>query len=250
MKAILLCAGFGTRLYPLTERQAKALLPIAGEPLLNHLMKKLVPMKDLTEIVLISNGRFYNDFSDWKKTFAMPCPITIINDRTMDNDHRLGAIRDLKLGIDEGKVNDDILVLAGDNLFDLDLTGFVKFAKSKKPGISVGAYQLADRELAKKYGLIKTDSSDKIMQFFEKPKDPPTLLASMGVYYFPKESLQWINRFLEENKNMDAPGYYLAWLLSRVDLFAYPFKEGLWFDVGDLNSYQKADQHFKEFLGR
>lgn len=249
MKVILLCAGFGTRLYPLTERQAKALLPVAGEPLLNHLIKKLVPMKDLTEIILVSNGRFFGDFIQWKEAQAAPCPMTVINDHTMDNDHRLGAIRDLKLGIEEGKVDDDLLVLAGDNLFDLDLMGFVTTAKSRAPGISVGAYQLADRELAKKYGLIKTDSSDKIIQFLEKPKDPPTLLASMGVYYFPKASLHFINRFLEENKNMDAPGYYLAWLLNRADLYAYPFQKGLWFDVGDMNSYQKADQHFKELLG-
>ncbi len=250
MKAILLCAGFGTRLYPLTEHQAKALLPIADEPLINHLMKKLVSAEELAEIVLISNGRFYDDFVRWSNARKTDCPIRIVNDHTMDNDHRLGAIRDLKLAIDEAGVDEDILVLAGDNLFDLDLTGFIASARSRRPAASVGAYQLADRELAKKYGLIKTDSSEKIISFLEKPKDPPTLLASMGVYYFPMEGLHWIGRFLEENKNMDAPGHYLAWLLDRSPIFAYPFRQGLWFDVGDMTSYEKADKHYRELLGR
>src|SRR3989338_650739 len=212
MRAVLLCAGFGTRLYPLTKNQPKALLSIAGVPLLNYLVKKLEMLEELTHTVLVSNASFYPHFSKWKETLRTRLELSIVNDGTIDNDHRLGAIRDLKLAIDHGSADDDFFVLAGDNLLDSGLEAFVSFAKSKKPAPSVGVYRISDRVLAQQYGLIKTDSSGKITDFFEKPKDPPSLLASIGAYFFPKETIQLMNRYLEDHQNPDAPGYYISWL--------------------------------------
>src|SRR3989338_545648 len=244
MKAILLCAGFGTRLYPLTENQAKPLLPIAGKPLINYVIEKFEPIKELNEVVLISNGLFYQNFIEWKNLSKLPWKVTVVNDQTMDNDHRLGAIRDLKLGLDQAKVNDDILLLAGDNLFDEGLKDFVEGSRQKSPGASVGVYEVKSRELAQKYGLIKTDSSGRITEFFEKPKNPSTLLASMGVYFFPKETLPFVARYLENNQNPDAPGFYLSWFIKHAPLYAFRFG-GTWFDIGDINSYQTANQYFE-----
>ena len=244
MKAVFLCAGYGTRLYPLTEDRPKPLLEVADEVLLTHLLKKLDSLSSLEDVVVISNDRFYAHFCRWQETLNSKRSIRIINDGTRDPDHRLGAIQDLKLGLEEGKKNADTLVIAGDNLFDSDFSRFVSFSESKRPSVCVGVYDVKDRVLAQKYGLIKTDSSGKISAFFEKPKDPPTTLASMGIYYLPKETLPLVDRYLETNRNPDAPGHYISWLCGQTDVFAFPF-EGVWFDIGDLSSYQKADQYFR-----
>ncbi|MBI3999230.1 MAG: nucleotidyltransferase family protein [Candidatus Omnitrophica bacterium] len=246
MKAILLCAGYATRLYPLTQHQPKPLLLIAGEVLLNHLIKKLELVPSLESIVIVSNDRFYNQFCQWRETVTQKIPISVIHDGTQDPEHRLGAIQDLKLALRQECDQTDVLVLAGDNLFDSELLPFVTFAESKRPAAVVGVYDVQDRVLSQKYGLIKTDSSGKITAFFEKPKDPPTTLASMGIYYFPKETLRYVDRYLEGNRNPDAPGYYIGWLAKETSIFVFPFR-GAWFDIGDLNSYRKADQHFQVF---
>ena len=244
MKGVLLCAGFATRLYPLTAAQPKPLLRIAGEPILNYSVKQLESIPSLNETVLVSNGKFYDTFLKWRDDLDSSLKINVLNDGCMDNDHRLGAVRDLSLALESVGCGEDVLVVAGDNLFDSEFKPFISFAQAKKPAVSVGVYNVKARELAQKYGLVETDSSGKITAFFEKPKNPPTTLASTGVYFFPKETLVFIERYLETNKNPDAPGYYLSWLFEKIDLFAYTFG-GVWFDIGDMTSYQKADQYFR-----
>ncbi|MBI4358837.1 MAG: nucleotidyltransferase family protein [Candidatus Omnitrophica bacterium] len=247
MNVVFLCAGYGTRLYPLTERQPKSLLPIAGEAVLTHLLKKLKFLSSVDRVILVSNDRFYEHLSKWQETLQGKWVVCVVNDGTSDNEHRLGAIRDLKLALEREDSDMDVLVLAGDNLFDSSLESFVSFAQSKKPAASVGVYDVKDQMLARKYGLIQTDSSGKITAFFEKPKDPPTTLASMGVYFFPKETLYYLDQYLETNRNPDAPGFYISWLAQKTDVFAYRFS-GAWFDIGDLNSYEKANRHFEGHL--
>ncbi len=244
MNAIFLCAGNGTRLYPLTQDKPKPLLSIGGHALLNHLIWKLETISSLDQIVIVSNARFYKQFIQWQKTISTKKKISIVNDGTSDNDHRLGAIPDLKLGMSALAKESDLMVLAGDNLFDLGLTEFASYAASKRPAVTVGIYDVQDRTLASKYGLIKTDSSGKITAFLEKPKDPPTTLASMGIYFFPKETLAYVDRYLQSHGNPDAPGFYISWLTKQIDVYAFPF-QGTWFDIGDLNSYYKADEFFK-----
>ena len=243
MKVVFLCAGYGTRLYPLTENRPKPLLVVGGEVLLTRLLKKLESLSDMDRIVIVSNDRFYENFRKWKETISKHVLLNIINDGTKTPESRLGAIQDLKLALKEIGCDSDVLVLAGDNLFDSSLDPFVSFARSKGAAASIGVYDVQDRTLAQKYGLIKTDSSGKITAFFEKPKDPPTTLASMGIYYFPKESLFLIDKYLESNRNPDAPGYYISWLAKESSVFAFPFR-GVWFDIGDFNTYERADLHF------
>ena len=248
MNAIFLCAGYGTRLHPLTKDKPKPLLPIGGRALLNHLIEKLEAIKSLDQIVIVSNALFYQQFVQWKKTISTKKKITIVNDGTSHNDQRLGAIQDLKLGMKACIKQSDLMVLAGDNLFDTDLSEFASYVASKRPAVTVvGVYDVQDRTLASKYGLIKTDSSGKIIAFLEKPKDPLTTLASMGIYFFPKETLAYVDRYLQSHGNPDAPGFYISWLTDQIDVYAFPFK-GTWFDIGDLNSYYKADEFFKKLV--
>jgi glucose-1-phosphate thymidylyltransferase len=243
MKAVFLCAGYGTRLYPLTRDKPKALLSIGGEPLLNHLLRKLEPIQEIDHAILVSNDRFYEGFSQWAKTIKSRIELRVVNDHTTSNENRLGAIRDLKLGLDQIDGTDDILVLASDNLFDSDLASFVSFAKEKNAPAAVGVFDIKDKSLASKYGLIKTDEAQRVTSFLEKPKDPPVTLASMGIYYLSEGSLPLLDKYLSKGQNPDAPGYYIGWLSQETDLYAHQF-EGKWFDIGDLDSYKKADEHY------
>ncbi|MBI1977316.1 MAG: nucleotidyltransferase family protein, partial [Candidatus Omnitrophica bacterium] len=229
MRVVFLCAGYGTRLYPLTENQPKPLLNIGGKALLTHILHKIEKLSLVDSVTLVTNNRFYGHFCDWQKSVTTDLSVFVMNDGTNDPEHRLGAIQDLRLSLSQTKMSSDVLVIAGDNLFDASLNSFVSFAREKKPGASIGVYDVKDRGLAQKYGLIKADSSGRITAFFEKPKDPPTTLASMGVYYFPEETLPLIDRYLEANRNPDAPGYYISWLSKETDVFACPFP-GAWFD--------------------
>ena len=249
MKAVFLCAGYGTRLYPLTEHRPKPLLSIAGEALLSHLVAKLDPIPEMDRVILVSNARFYDHFCKWKAETRLKKKVVVLNDGTESPETRLRPIGDLKLAIQKEKLHDDLLVIAGDNLFDSDFTPFITYALSKKPAACLSVYNVGDLNLAKKYGLVRTDSTGKIIEFLEKPAHPPTTLASMGFYFLPEETLTLVDQFLETNRNPDAPGFYMAWLSKQIDVFAYQY-QGTWFDIGDLESYEKADQFYTKYLNQ
>lgn len=244
MKTIILAAGYATRLYPLTENKPKALLPIGPKPLLDHLMQKIEAIPQMDELVLVTNDRFYKQFNDWCRTASKKIRVQVLNDGTTSNDNRLGAIGDLRFAIRSAKINDDILVLASDNLFDGSLADFVAFAR-KSGGAAIGTYDLGDPQLgAKKYGIIETDAQKKITRIEEKPEKPKASLVSMGIYYFPKKSLPLIDAYLQSAEKQDAPGHYATWLLSRLDVFSYTFR-GRWYDIGSFEQLEEANRKFR-----
>lgn len=244
MKVIFLCAGYATRLYPLTKDCPKALLEIAGRPILNYLMDNVLRIPSVSGILIVSNEKFFDAFSKWKNKFYSKENVCVLNDKTTTNENRLGAIRDIQFALKQEKVSEDVLVLASDNLFDSEIRDFVETAQKRGPHASVGVYDIKDIVLASRYGLVAHDQSGKITQFFEKPNNPVTTLASMGLYFFPKGSLQLINQYLKGNQNPDAPGHYIQWLVTNDQVFAFPF-QGTWYDIGDHASYQNADRAFR-----
>ena len=167
--------------------------------------------------------------------------ISVVNDGTTTNDNRLGAIRDIEFVIKQKKISDDILVLASDNYFDFNLAEFVKKAQANRPNATLAVYDIRNLELAKQYGLVTCNPNGQITAFLEKPQNPTTTLASTGVYFFPKESLKLLDQYLKSNQNPDAPGHYIKWLVENSQVFAFSF-EGTWYDIGDFESYKKADQ--------
>ncbi len=244
MKAVFLCAGYATRLYPLTKDKPKSLLDIAGRPILNHLMDFVLRIPSIDGILIVTNDKFFKAFCDWKEKYYSKTNVQVINDGTTTNENRLGAIRDMQFALKHGKVSDDVLVLASDNLFDTSVQDFANTALKHRPHASVGVYDVKDLKLASRYGLVAVDENGKITQFFEKPANPTTTLASTGLYFFPKESLKLIDRYLSGNQNPDAPGHYVQWLVANDQVFAFPF-EGTWYDIGDYASYQNADRAFR-----
>jgi glucose-1-phosphate thymidylyltransferase len=201
----------------------------------------------IDRIFVVTNARFADHFEKWSKGVCYPWPIDIINDRTTSNEDRLGAIGDLNYVLREKGIEaEDLLVIAGDNFFDFDLKEFIRFARQKKPHPVIAIYDVEDLALAKNYGLVRTAADGKILEFYEKPENPPTTMASCGLYWLPAETRVLLDRYLASGHNSDQPGHYMRWLAETDSLFAIPLK-GRWLDIGDPSSYDKANRLYREF---
>jgi glucose-1-phosphate thymidylyltransferase len=245
MVIVILAAGYATRLYPLTKDRPKALLEIAGRPLLDHLMEKARSAPGVKEAVLVTNNRFARAFEEWAAARSFGFPLAVLNDGTNSNDDRLGAIGDLQFAIDRRAIRDDLLVLASDNLFEGDLGDFIRFARAHTGAGAIGVSDLKDPRIgAKKYGMIVTDAASRITEIQEKPDAPRSSLASMGIYYFPASSLGYIREYLASGERKDAPGFYATWLLGRLNIFAYPFS-GRWYDIGSFDQLEEARTDYR-----
>ena len=243
MKALIMAAGYATRLYPLTKDRAKPLLPIAGKPMIDYITDALDAVREIDRIYVVTNSRFSASFREWAgaRKNVIRTPIEVIDDGTVSDDDKLGAIGDIRFVLDRERVDDDLLVVLGDNLFDLDLKDIVTFFREK--GATVAAYDVRDREAAKLYGILAVDKNSRVVDFKEKPADPPSTLAAIGMYLFPREKLKLFRVYAEEGNKMDAPGYYIRWLYQREAVYAYVFS-GVWYDIGDLEMYRRADARY------
>jgi glucose-1-phosphate thymidylyltransferase len=235
-----MAAGYATRLYPLTRDRAKPLLPIAGRPIIDYIVDALDAVREIDRIYVVTNSRFSASFEEWagSRRGGKGVPIGVIDDGTVSDDDKLGAIGDIKFVLDRERIDDDLLVVLGDNLFDLDIENLVAFFKKK--GVTVGAYDVRDKEAARLYGILAVDERSRVADFLEKPPDPPSTLAAIGMYLFPREKLDLFRVYAEEGNKMDAPGYFIKWLYQREPVHAYVFN-GVWYDIGDLEMYKRAD---------
>jgi len=243
MKAVILAAGYATRLYPLTKDRPKPLLDMGGKPVLEHLLAHIEKIDPLNGICIVANHKFYSHFEKWKAHYRASKRVTLLDDGSTHEGDRLGAIGDIRFCIEEQKITEDLLVVAGDNLFDMDLVPFIRSAQKKSPFCSMMLYDVKDFSLAKHYGIVRLDAENRIVSFEEKPKNPPSTLSAMGVYYFPKQVLGSIETYLKAGSPQDAPGFFIRWLYQKETVYGYPC-EGLWYDIGDLESYQHASQVF------
>ena len=245
MKAVILAAGYATRLYPLTKDKPKPLLVVGNKVIADHLIQKLGDIKEVDTIYIVTNQKFYGAFGDWLKTVKSSKKIVLENDGSTTNNDRLGAIGDIRLAIKRNKIDDDMIVLAGDNMFDWGLKSFANFAKKAPKSFAVGAYDIGDKAKANIYGVVEVDEKGKMVNFLEKPQDPPTSLIATGIYYFPQSKLDLIEEFLKAGDEKDAPGHFVQWLSKKQEVMCYVFK-GVWYDIGDLESYRRANLSFQE----
>ena len=245
MKVLILAAGYATRLHPLTKNKAKPLLEVAGKPMIEHVLATVLDIRELIEIFIVTNEKFAGDFETWAGKFraAHPnCPaITVVNDHSTDDSNKLGAIGDLKLVMDSQHVDDDLLVVGGDNLFKDSLVGYAAFARQHGP--TLGVYDVGDLEQMKKYGNVAVDEANRITKFEEKPPHPHTTLAAMCLYYYPRQSLPLIHQYVREGNNPDQPGRLIAWLYPRQPVFAYQI-HGQWLDIGSFETLEQANRDF------
>ena len=246
MKVLLLAAGYATRLYPLTLNTPKPLLAVADRTVLEFIFDLIEPLKEADEVFIVTNEKFYRVFEDWKLGFKSSKRISVIDDGTTSNETRLGATGDIEFVIENKNIKDDLLVLAGDNLFKADLSMFTDFCALKRPSVTIGLYDIKDLILAKKYGIVSVDKNNKVIDFKEKPASPASTLAAMCLYFFPKERLGIMKQYLGADNSKDAPGYFLEWLYKKEDVFGYVFEDKKWFDIGDKKSLEEADKEFRK----
>jgi glucose-1-phosphate thymidylyltransferase len=244
VKLIVLGAGYATRLYPLTLDRPKPLLPVAGKPMIEHVLDNLKAITDIDHVYIVTNAKFAGHFQRWADDDATGDrpPITIINDLSTDDSNKLGAIGDMNLVLNEAQIDDDIVVVAGDNLFSHSLEQFGQFCREQGAPV-LGVYDVGNLEEIKKYNAIEIDEADRIAFFEEKPKQPKSTLTGIALYYYPRWSLPLIRQYLAEGNHADQPGLLVQWLYSRTPFYVWRVP-GIWYDVGSRETLEEANQIF------
>lgn len=249
MKLLVLAAGYATRLRPLTDHQAKPLLPVAGRPMIDHVLDKFAACPEIDGIYVVTNRRYAPNFVRWAEDLGGQFagkPIHIVDDGTTSNDDRLGAIGDIGYVLRTCNIDDDLVVVAGDNLFSGTLEDFVKTAKQR--GILVGVYDVGDLEQIRKYNNLGLDDEGRITHFEEKPQTPVSTVTAIALYHYPRAVLPWLHRYLADGKNPDQPGRLVEWLFPQIPCYTYRIT-GIWLDIGSRETYDEAQRLFQPLQG-
>ena len=241
MNAVILAAGYATRLYPLTLDRPKALLPVAGRPMVEHLLLRLEGVEGLDAIHLVTNSKFAGAFREWAAGWDGQ-EVQLVDDGTSDEETKLGAIGDLELTIRAAAIDDDLIVLAGDNLFSESLAPFGAFARAKAAPV-IGVYDVGDLEAIRRYNSITLDEDDRLTYFEEKPEHPRTTLTGIALYFYPRKSLGVVREYLAAGNNPDQPGRLVEWLYPREPVYAWRVP-GRWYDIGSAETLAEADRAF------
>ncbi len=243
MKAIVLAAGYATRLYPLTLNKPKALLTIGKETILDFVVNEIITIPAIDEIYIVTNDKFYDQFCQWNKMAEKTVKITVLNDNTTDDATKLGAIGDIQFVIDKMNVSDDILVMASDNIFTFRLMDFYKSFESKGNDMILVS-EIENHEDLKRMANVVLDSEGKVLDMVEKPAEPISNIAAFASYLYTKETVPMIKEYLQQGNNPDAPGFFPSWLYKQKDLYAYKF-EGECYDIGTPQAYEEVGKIFK-----
>jgi glucose-1-phosphate thymidylyltransferase len=251
MKVIILAAGYATRLYPLTLTQPKPLLPVAGQPMVEYVLDNLAPIGGLDRIYVVTNAKFAEKFQEWADAYRASkakLDFTIVNDGSIDESNRLGAIGDLHLVLTRENVDDDLIVVAGDNLFSEPLTDFGRYCREKNAPV-LAVYDVKDLEQIKKYNALTLTPDSRITFFEEKPKAPTSTVTGIALYFYPRRTLAMIKQYIAEGNNPDQPGRLIQWLYPRVPVYTWSVP-GLWFDIGSKETLEEANQIFARLRTR
>jgi glucose-1-phosphate thymidylyltransferase len=244
MKALVLAAGYATRLRPLTDTWAKELLPVGGRPIVDRILDAIGGVPEIDEVHLVTNSRKAGAFHEW----ARGREVVIHDDGTTSNDDRLGAIGDMLFVVEQAEVDDDLLVIAGDNLFEFELADLVAFWHTKGTASAVAVRDVGSLELASQYGVVDLDPDGRIRSFIEKPADPPSTLAATATYLFHRDHVRLLRPYLEGEHGSDQPGRFVGWLQQHEPVYGWVFTE-TWYDIGNGEQLLAADNRFRAAAG-
>jgi glucose-1-phosphate thymidylyltransferase len=247
MKILILAAGYATRLYPLTLTKPKPLLDVAGRPMIEHVLDNIAPIPGIDRVYVVTNDKFAAPFQQWADGYRATkskLNFTIINDGSTDDTNKLGAIGDLNLVLEREQVDDDLIVVAGDNLFSESIEAFGKFCREKNAPV-LGVYDVGDLEAIKKYNAITIAGDGRITFFEEKPKVPQSTLTGIALYFYPRATLPLIRQYVAEGNNPDQPGRLVQWLYPRTPVHVWTVP-GLWYDIGSKETLEEANRIFAQ----
>jgi len=243
MKALILAAGYGTRLASVIKDTPKPLIPVGERPLIDHVVDKLQGIRSLSEIVVVSNNKFTPHFQAWAASRGGRLPIRVVNDGTNTPEERLGSVGDIRYVWEREASLDDWLVIGGDNLFDQDMSVFMDFSISKASAVTIGVFDIRDIGAAVKFGVVGLGQDRKVTSFQEKPNNPVSSLIAMCVYYFPRQTIGFLAEYLRESQAVDAAGSYIKWLSEKKNVYGFQFS-GKWYDIGSIESLEEARNHY------
>lgn len=245
MYAIILAAGYATRLYPLTLTQPKPLLPVAGRPMIDYTLQSLQEMK-VEKITVVSNAKFAPNFEAWAARCVEVAPflsLSVLNDGSADESGKRGAIGDIVFALDNKHIEEDLIVVAGDNLFTHSIRDFAEFSRTRKAPV-LGVYDVRSLEEAKKFSVFTLAPDGHIVDFEEKPEHPQNTRIGIALYYYPQEMLSLIRQYVQEGNNPDQPGRLIEWLCSRIPVYTWEVP-GKWYDIGSKETLAEADRVFR-----
>lgn len=244
MKVYVLAAGYATRLGAVASNRAKPLMEVAGAPILSHILDRIVQLQGISDIVVVSNARFADQFDVWQRTYQSPVPVRILNDGTTCDEEKLGAVGDIEFAIREVPPGDETwMVVAGDNLVGFDLRPLQRvFLERNGPILPVRGIKHGVGPTP--YNEITVDEKSRVLQFREKPNDPQTGIMAIAVYFFTPEVVPLLQTYLANGGNKDAPGHFMSWLVGQTVVEAVRC-DGEWFDIGSLDSLQDARERFE-----
>ncbi|MCL2420663.1 MAG: nucleotidyltransferase family protein [Defluviitaleaceae bacterium] len=236
MKAIILVAGYATRMGQLTKNRPKALLPLGGRPVLDYIIDQLNTLPDVNEIIVVSNHKFYCYFEAWADVVETAIPVTVLNDGSTSESDRLGAIGDIHFAINKSGISEDIVVIAGDNFMEYPLLEQYQFFKEKQSD-TVCAQKLTNRDTLKQFAVAELDENNKVISLEEKPQNPKSDVAIFATYFYGQDTLPLFSKYIEAGENKDAPGYFVQWLYKQKDVYAY-IMNGECHDLGTVEAYE------------
>lgn len=244
MKCVILAAGYATRLYPLTEKFPKPLLKVGEKTIIDWIMEDLDQYGMISEFIIVSNHKFIKHFEEWKKSTVYHALVTVIDDGTTDNEHRLGAVRDIAFAIETCHIREELMVLAGDNLTDFSLKGFWDYFMRKHATCVMRHFE-GDKDKLRRTGVVVIDNADKVLEMQEKPTEPKSNWAVPPFYIYCAKDLSKISDAVKSGVcNVDAPGDFIAWLCIHSEVYAYEMPGGR-YDIGNLASYRIIQEQYK-----
>jgi glucose-1-phosphate thymidylyltransferase len=245
VKAIILAAGYATRLRPLTETWAKELLPVGGRPIIDWILDHVLAVEGIDEVHVVTNARKAPAFLKWARGHD---GVVVHDDGTRSNEDRLGAIGDMQFVIETAGLDDHLLVIAGDNLFDYDLTAFVEYWRGRGVASAVAVRDVGSLELASQYGIVSLADDGRILDFVEKPADPPSTLAATATYLYHRDHARLIRTYLGAGQSPDQPGRFVAWLRRHAPVYGWRF-DASWYDIGNHEQLLEADNWLRAAAG-
>ena len=255
MIALILAAGYATRLYPLTINTPKPLLPVGPKAMIDYIIDQIETISDVSKIVVVTNHRFADHFDKWAQERSAADAVSegthpsieVIDDGTTDDTNKLGAIGDIQYVIDTLRIDDDMMIIAGDNLFTYKLSDMYDFFMEKQKDTLV-AIRVDEIEQLRKLAVATLDEDDKVLKLAEKPANPTSNVAIYATYFYLRETIPMFRQYLDEGNTPDAPGNFPSWLYQRKDVYAFR-APGTCIDIGTPENYKDVCDNYQQILG-